>query len=64
MKTYEVEVLSFNRGDDVATIATNGCRHITQEVATIIREHATLSKAIAYLEARGYNIDISNFKTL
>jgi len=63
-KLYEVEVLSFRRGDDIATIASNGVRHITQEVATVVLEHETLKNAIAYLEAHGYSIDTSNFNNI
>lgn len=58
-----VEVLSFVKGDNLATIATDGCRHVSQEFE-LVREHATLSKAIAYLEAKGYAIDPSDFKTI
>lgn len=63
LKKFAVEGLTFVRGDDKATIATNGLRHITQEVTTIVKEHETLTRAIAYLEARGYSIDSSNFLT-
>lgn len=58
-----VEVLSFRRGDDLATVATNGERYVSQERVLLV-EHASLSKAIAYLEAKGYNIDTDNFKTI
>lgn len=49
------EVLSFKRGDNLATIATNGTRHVSQEFE-LVKEHSTLSRAIGYLEAKGYNL--------
>lgn len=58
-----VEVLSFRRGDNLATIATDGERHVSQEHEHA-KDHATLSQAIAYLEAKGYSIDTDNFKTI
>lgn len=60
---HPVEVLSFQRGDNLATIATDGMRHVSQEIE-LVKEHSTLSKAISYLEAKGYNIDPDNFSTL
>ena len=57
------EVLSFVKGDNLATIATNGEMHVSQEFECI-KEHATLAKAIAYLEIKGYRIDPSNFQSL
>lgn len=65
MKTtkHPVEVLFFRRGDELATIATDGKRHVTQE-QEIVKEHEKLSKAISYLAARGYSIDAENFRSL
>lgn len=65
MRTSEhpVEVLSFRRGDNLATIATNGTRHVSQEFE-LCKEHATLSKAISYLEAKGYGILIDGFESI
>lgn len=57
------EVLSFKRGDNLATIATNGRRHVSQEFE-LVQEHKTLEAAISYLEAKGYNIVIDNFQSL
>lgn len=57
------EVLSFARGDNLATIATNGRRHVSQEFETV-KEHKTLEAAISYLEAKGYTIQIDNFQSL
>ncbi len=62
-KTHPVEVLSFRRGDNLATVATDGVRHVSQELE-LVKEHASLSQAIAYLEAKGYDIDTDNFKTI
>lgn len=59
-ETHPTEVLAFRRGDNLATIATDGKRNVTQEIE-LLKEHDTLSKAIAYLEAKGYEIDIDNF---
>lgn len=59
----EVEVLSFRNGDNLATIATDGTRHVSQEFE-LSKEHATLSKAISYLEAKGYGILIDGFESL
>lgn len=58
-----VEVLSFRRGDNLATIATNGQRHVSQEFE-LCKEHTSLARAISYLEAKGYNIDVDNFQSL
>lgn len=55
-ENHATVVLSFTHGDNTATIATDGNRHVAQEFE-LITEHATLSKAIAYLEAKGYDID-------
>lgn len=60
---HPVEILSFQRGDNLATIATDGSRHVSQEI-DLTKEHATLPKAISYLEAKGYVIDPSNFLSL
>lgn len=62
-RTYPVEVLSFVHGDNLATIATNGMRHVSQEFE-VVKEHPTLNRAIAYLEGKGYVIDTSNFQNL
>lgn len=58
-----VEVLSFRRGDNLATIATNGLRHVSQEFE-LCKEHTSLARAISYLEAKGYSVDIDDFKTI
>ena len=62
-KTYPAEVISFVRGDNLATIATNGMRHVSQEFECI-KEHSSLTSAIAYLEHKGYKIDTSNFQSI
>lgn len=62
-QSHPVEVLSFRRGDNLATIATDGQRHVSQEFE-FAKEHPTLTKAISYLVAKGYVLDIDNFKTL
>ena len=50
-----VEVLSFVNGIQSATIVTDGTRHKSFEYAHC-QDHETLSKAIAYLESKGYKI--------
>lgn len=60
---HPVEVMSFTRGDNLATIATDGIRHVSQEIE-LVKEHPSLHKAVAYLEAKGYSVDPSNFQSL
>lgn len=60
---HSVEVLSFVRGDNLATIATDGVRHVTQEFE-LLMEHGRLATAIAYLEGKGYKIQIDGFESL
>lgn len=62
-RIYAAEVLSFVRGDNLATIATNGMRHVSQEFECV-KEHPSLKIAIAYLESKGYKIDTSNFQSI
>lgn len=57
------EVLSFQRGDNLATIATNWQRTVTQEFE-LAKEHKSLAAAISYLEAKGYSINIDNFESI
>lgn len=57
------EVLSFRRGDNLATVATDGFRHVSEEIR-LCKEHATLSAAISYLEAKGYRILTDGFESL
>lgn len=51
----EVEVLSFMNGSVPATIVTDGERHKSFEYEAS-KDHASLTRAIAYLEAKGYII--------
>lgn len=62
-QTYPTEVISFTRGDNLATIATNGMMHVSQEFE-LVKSHGTLRGAISYLEAKGYKIDTSNFQSI
>lgn len=63
-KNNITEVLSFiRRGDNLATIATNGTRHVSQEIE-LVKEHSTLARAIGYLEAKGYNLLPDQFKSV
>ena len=60
---HPVEVLSFRNGDNLATIATDGVRHVSEEIR-LCKDHATLSAAISYLEAKGYRILIDGFESV
>ena len=60
---HPTEVISFQRGDNLATIATNGSMHVSQEFE-LLKEHATLKSAISYLEAKGYAIRTDRFEAL
>ena len=62
-KEMQVEVLTFRKGDLVATIATNGVRHVSQ-VGDRCVEHGTLKKGIAYLCSRGYMLSVEDFKVV
>lgn len=54
------EVITFRRGDRLATVVTDGENHRTYEFESC-RSHGSLRTAIAYLETIGYQIDIDNF---
>ena len=58
-----VEVLRFRRGDNLASIATDGARNVSQE-CELTKEHRSLAASISYLEAKGYTILIDNFDSL
>lgn len=60
---HPCEVLTFSRGDNLATVATNGERHVSEEIR-LVKEHSSLSRAISYLEAKGYQIRIDEFQCL
>lgn len=60
---HQVEVLSFCRNENLATIVTDGVRHVSYEFE-LCKEHATLLKAISYLETKGYGILMDGFETL
>ena len=55
-KIYDVEIITFVKGRKVATIATNGNLHVSQEPSGIAIGHRTLWKAIGYLETKGFRI--------
>lgn len=59
---YLIETLEFRKGDLRAYVLTNGQRHRTHE-GSVKKEHATFTRAIAYLEAKGYTIDASSSKS-
>lgn len=54
----KAEVMTFEKEDQRATVATNGLRHVTQ-VGMVLKEHQTLIQAISYIESKGYNINTS-----
>ena len=60
---HPTEVLSFRRGDNLATIATDGQRNVSQEFE-LVKEHSTLTAAISYLESKGFSILTDNFNTI
>ena len=57
MKKFEVEVLSFMKDNQLATIVTDGERFKSFEIE-VNKDHESLARAIAYLESRGYSIYI------
>lgn len=57
------EVLSFRRGDNLATVVTDGTTHRTYELE-LTRRHSSLHRAIAYLEGKGYTIEIDKFNAI
>lgn len=57
------EVLSFRRGDNLATVVTDGTTHRTYELE-LTRKHSSLHRAIAYLEGKGYSIEIDKFNAI
>lgn len=57
------EILSFRRGDNLATVVTDGITHRTYELE-LTRKHGSLNRAIAYLEAKGYSIEIDKFNAI
>lgn len=56
----QTEVLTFRRGDQSATVVTDGQTHKTYEWETC-KQHGSLNMAISYLEAMGYSIDVESF---
>ena len=62
-KDIPAEVLLFTKGDNLATIATIGTRHVSQEFE-LVKEHISLSRAIGYLEAKGYNLITDQFESV
>lgn len=60
---HPVEILRFSRGDNQATIATDGARHVSEEFQNV-KEHKSLAAAISYLEAKGYSIRIDEFESV
>lgn len=59
-ENHTVIALYFRKVSDTAVIVTDGKFYLSRE-SEQLAEHATLSKAISYLEAKGYDIDIENF---
>lgn len=52
---HEVQVISFVRGENSATVVTDGERHKSFEFECS-QDHPSLHRAIAYLESKGYRI--------
>ena len=59
-ETHPTEVLSFRKGDPLATVVPDGSSHKTYEFENC-RSHGSLNMAISYLEAMGYTIDMESF---
>lgn len=59
-ETHPTEVLCFRKGDHLATVVTDGTTHKTYEIENC-KSHGSLNRAIGYLEAMGYEIDMENF---
>ncbi len=57
------EVISFRRGDRLATVVSDGNNHTSYEPEQC-KSHRSMLKAISYLEAMGYVIDIDTFNGL
>ena len=62
-ETHPTEVLSFMKGDHLATVVTDGTTHKTYEFEKC-KSHGSLNMAISYLEAMGYEIDMEKFNGL
>lgn len=60
IENKKTEVLTFRRGDHIATVVTDGSVHQTYELDKVKR-HGSLNMAISYLEAMGYEIEIDSF---
>lgn len=58
-----MEVLTFHRDGCLATIATNGLRHVSQ-VNSQCQEHSSLGAAISHLEAQGFEIVVDRFNPM
>lgn len=63
-KTFETEVLTFQDQETgaqrVASVVTDGVNVRTYEYGGC-KAHATLRRALAYLEVRGYRIIMDNY---
>lgn len=58
--TKPVAVLTFRGKHKIATVVTDGLHHATYELGER-SWHPTLSRAISYLETRGYSIEVDIF---
>lgn len=56
-RQYAVEVISFRKDDQLATIVTDGVKFKSFEFE-VNKDHDSLARAIAYLESRGYSVYI------
>lgn len=60
MSKIETEILVFTKGDQIATIVTDGTTHKTYELKNC-QNHGSLNMAISHLEAMGYSIQVEKF---
>lgn len=61
--THTTEVLSFTHGDNLATVVTDGLRHMSYELEMRV-QHPTLTRAIAYLESKGYELTTDDWDSI
>lgn len=59
--TSPVEVISFRKGEDVATVAMGDARCVSMVRGRCV-EHRSWRVAVCFLEALGYSIAADDFK--
>lgn len=59
-RSIEVAGISMRRGTDIATVITDGKSVMTYE-QTGRTQWCSMSRAISYLECKGYSVDTEDF---